>query len=172
MTAKTDILGPKTAPDQVSITRLRRVLRDHFDEIPLLEAHLALLDSRGVLYATHAAANWAQSNPDTFFGLVRHVVRTQSDDAPPDPDVEGWLAAGRPSNDQRLGDAWDLINVSRYSTDPLPATPRPTMTSPEVERFDEVLRQWPAHVATFATAYWRVEWAIEARGIELPPITG
>jgi hypothetical protein len=44
----------QTTPDQVSIARLRRVLRDHFAEIPLLEAHLALLDSRGVLYATHA----------------------------------------------------------------------------------------------------------------------
>jgi hypothetical protein len=38
---------------------------------------------------------------------VRHVVRTQSTDDAPDPDVEGWLAAGRPDHDEHLAICWD-----------------------------------------------------------------
>ena len=170
-TRSSDALGVKAAPDEVSIARLRRVLAHHFGEVPLLEAHLALLDARGVLYATHAAASRSDQNSETFFGLVRHVVRTQSDEPAPDPDVEGWLAAGRPSRDRELGEAWDLLNVSRYTTAPLPATPRPSSVDPAIERFDEILRKWPAHPATFATTYCRLDWVIEARGIVLPSIT-
>lgn len=171
MSVKTPALGPKTAPDEVAIARLRRVLADHLGEVPLLEAHLALLDSRGVLYATHAAQSWSDLNAETFFGLVRHVIRTQCEGPVPDPDVEGWLAAGRPE-EEMLGFSWDLINVSRYSLDPLTPAPRSAgMTDPAIEEFDELLRTWPDHVSTFATTYCRLEWYVEAHGITIPPIT-
>jgi hypothetical protein len=169
-TQPADVLGVKAAADEVAMVRLRRVLAHHFGEVPLLEAHLALLDSRGVLYATHAAESWSDQGPETFFGLVRHVVRTQSNGPAPDPDVEGWLRGGRPTHDRGLGEAWDLLNLSRYTTDPLPPTPRLAQVDPTLERFDQILRDWPAHPATFATSYCRLEWVLEARGIVLPPI--
>jgi hypothetical protein len=57
VTAATNVLGPKTAPDEVSIQRLRRVLADSFGEMLDLEEHLALQDSRGVRYATEIASS-------------------------------------------------------------------------------------------------------------------
>ena len=51
-------------------------------------------------------------------GLVRHVVRTQSDGPAPDPDVEGWLRAGRPSHDRELGDAYEAMACVRAVLDP------------------------------------------------------
>lgn len=168
-TAKTTALGPKTAPDEVAITRLRRVLAVHLGEIPQLDAHLALLDSRGVLYAAHAAENWSDLTASTFFGLVRHVIRTQCEGPVPDPDVEGWLAAGRPA-DRDLGDAWDLLNLARYTADPPAPTPRPAGVAPAIEQFDSMLRSWPAHMSTFAGTYCRLEWFIERNAIAIPPI--
>lgn len=47
--ARSDLLGPKAVPDDLAIARLRWVIAFHFGEVPLLDAHLALLDSRGVL---------------------------------------------------------------------------------------------------------------------------
>ena len=123
VTRRSAMLGQKAPADQVSLMRLRRVLDLVFGEIPLLEFHLELLDSRGVLYATHAAGSWENDLPEMFFGVVRHVIRTQCDGPSPDPDVEGWLAAGRPE-DQRLAGAWDLLNLGRYGARTLPATPR------------------------------------------------
>lgn len=166
-----DVLGPKVPADDLALMRLRRVLDRHFGEIDLLDAHLGLMDARGVLYATSAAENWSHQTPATFFGLVRHVVRTQSDDEVPDPDAEGWLAAGRPEGHEVLDIAWDTLNITRYSNDPLPQAPRPAVVDPSIERFDQMLLDWPGGIGTFASAYCRLEWFIEARGVTLPALT-
>lgn len=168
MTTKTSALGLKTVPDEMSLARLRRAIGDHLGDVPLLDAHLALLDSRGVLYATHAIENWSDLHPAEFFGMVRHVIRTQCDGPAPDPDVEGWLAAGRPE-DERLGLSWDLLNVVRYGNDALPATPRPALVAPAIEAFDELLRTWD--VGAFADAYCKMELFLSLRGVTLPPLT-
>ena len=104
-----------------------------------------------------------------FFGVVRHVIRTQCDGPSPDPDVEGWLAAGRPE-DQRLAGAWDLLNLGRYGARTLPATPRTGSPDPGIFALDEVLRRWP-HLPTFVNSYARVERFVEDSSITLPPLT-
>lgn len=169
MTGRSDLLGPKQIADEMSLARLRRVLDDRFGSIPILEHHLALLDSRGVLYATHTAAIWENELPEMFFGVVRHVVRTQCEGPAPDPDVEGWLAAGRP-DDAQLASAWDLINLGRYGAEAVPARSRTGAPDPAVARLDAILRQWP-HLGTFVTTYARVERFIDDSGIILPPLT-
>jgi hypothetical protein len=166
----TDVLGPKAPADELSLMRLRRVLAEEFGDIPRLEAHLELLDSRGVLYATHAASAWKGDAPAMFFGMVRHVIRTQCDGPAPDPDVEGWLAAGRPTEPD-LEYAWDLVNLCRYGTDPSGAPRRHGPIDPAVALLDDVLRRWPGHVGTFATPYGRVEHALESSKLILPPLS-
>jgi hypothetical protein len=164
------ILGTRSAPDDLSITRLRRVLTHYYGEVPHLDAHLRMLDSRGVTYATHVAEHFADQSPRMLFGLVRHVVRTHCPHDPPDPDVEGWLTAGRPAHDLELAETWDLLNHARYSDAPLDPQPRAPRVDPAIERFDAILGAWPEHPAHFAMTYCRLEWFIEARGIQLPPI--
>jgi hypothetical protein len=172
VSARSDVLGPKGAADEISLLRLRRILDQTFGEIPLLDHHLGLLDSRGVLYATHAAGTWKNDLPEMFFGVVRHVIRTQCDGPPPNPDVEGWLAAGRPdeTSDPALTRAWDLINLGRYGAHPLPSVPRQTPVDPSVSALDEILTQWP-HLGTFVTTYARVERFLDDANITLPPLT-
>jgi hypothetical protein len=166
----TDLLGGYAPADEVALARLRRVLSAQFREIRLLDAHLALLDRRGVTYATHAADAWRSDSIDMFFGIVRHVIRTQCDGPTPTPDIEGWIAAGRPG-DRDLGDAWDRINLCRYGTGPHAAPARAAVVDPEITALDEVIRRWPAHIGSFATAYARVERFIETSSITLPPLT-
>lgn len=172
MTARSDVLGLKTEADEVSIMRLRRVLDRTFGEIPNLEHHLALLDSRGVLYATHAVSCWENDRPEMFFGVVRHVIRTQCDGPPPSPDVEGWLTAGRPDDAQHphLALKWDLLNLARYGRQALPAVPRSAEPDPGVSGMDAILDQWP-DLPAFVTAYARVERFIDSAAITLPPLT-
>ena len=167
MTAKTTALGPKARPDEISRARLRRTLVQHFGEADSLDAHLALMDSRGVLSATHALEIWSALAPQTFFGLVRHVIRTQCEGPVPDPDVEGWLAAGRPDDDE-LALTWDLLNLTRYGDEALPARSRPAHVDSAIELFDALLRDWD--VCVFADAYCKVELFIRLRGVTLPPI--
>jgi hypothetical protein len=166
---RSDLLGPCGPADQVSLMRLRRVLADRFDEIPLLEHHLDLLDSRGVLYATHTAGIWENELPEIFFGVVRHVVRTQCQGPAPEPDVEGWLATGRP-REENLGAIWDQLHLGRYGTPAGSAVARGDAPDPGVARLDDVLRRWP-HIPTFITTYARVEHFIDAAGVTLPPLT-
>lgn len=169
-TTSTQALGPKASPDEIAIARLRRVVAIQFGDVPLLDAHLSLLDSRGVLYATHVAEHWSDQTVEFFFGIVRHVVRSQCDGPAPDPDVEGWLATGRPE-DPTLGFAWDTINAVRYPTSTRPATTRSAATEPAIARMDEIVADWPDHITTFARTYCQLEAFIELRGITIPPIT-
>lgn len=172
MSARSDVLGPKTKADEVSIMRLRRVLDQTFGTIPDLEHHLSLLDSRGVLYATHAVSCWENDRPEMFFGVVRHVIRTQCDGPPPSPDIEGWLAAGRPDEitDPHRALKWDLINLARYGRQALPAVPRSTDPDPAVSTMDDILDQW-SDLPAFVTTYARVERFIDSAGITLPALT-
>lgn len=146
------------------------MLRDAFGDIPGLESHLGLLDARGVLYATHGAANFSSESPLMLFGVVRHVVRTQSTHEPPDPDVEGWLAAGRPQLDPDLQKAWDVLNLCRYGRDPIEAPPRPEPASAAIRHLDTILLHWPGGLSNFGTTYGRIEQYIESNGITLPPL--
>ena len=77
-----------------------------------------------------------------FFGMVRHVIRTQCDGPAPDPDVEGWLAAGRPTAPDPEY-AWDLLNLCRYGADPIGAAVRTEPIGASVANLDDVLRRWP-----------------------------
>jgi hypothetical protein len=165
----TDLLGGHGPADEIAIARLRRVLATHFGHVPYLDAHLALLDRRGVTYASHIAADWQGPSADMLFGVVRHVVRTQCVGPTPQPDIEGWLAAGRPDQAD-LGSAWDLLHLCRYGHDQPHPQPRPAAADEPITALDAVIRSWPGPLGTFATAYARVERFIEQHGVQLPPI--
>lgn len=156
--------------DGFAQARLRRLLVGHLGAFPTLDAHVALLDRRGAWYAERALGAWDTSKPDSFFGLVRHVVRTQLPGPAPQPDVEGWLAAGRPS-DAFLATTWDTLNAHRYPTARrVPATAR-TVSSPVTDELDAILTAWPAdHLDRFAFAYAALENVLERRHVILPPI--
>jgi hypothetical protein len=114
--------------------------------------------------------NFVDHSPLLLFGLVRHVVRTQSPYGPPDPDVEGWLAAGRPGHDRDLARAWDLLNLCRHGRDPVGAPPRQEPAEATIERLDAILLSWPGGISNFGTTYGRIEHRIEASGTILPPL--
>ncbi|HEX2904511.1 MAG TPA: hypothetical protein VHO01_13740, partial [Jatrophihabitans sp.] len=84
------------ALDDLARARIRRTLAARFGDLPTLTAHVELLDTRGAWYAARAMHAWPTHQGDSFFGVVRHVVRTQLAGPPSAPDLEAWLAAGRP----------------------------------------------------------------------------
>jgi hypothetical protein len=163
--------APAARPlDELSRVRLRRVLAGWLGECPTLDAHLALLDTRGAWYAEKAMGAWSADVPDSFFGLVRHVVRTQLDGPPPQPDIEGWLAAGRPA-DPQLAHAFDLLHSGRYAPARRPAITTRPATSPGTEHLDAVILGWPTgEFAGFVNAYAKLERVMERRHVTLPPI--
>lgn len=156
------------ALDELGRARIRKVLAGWLGEFPTLDAHVALLDSRGAWYAERVLGAWPAHSPDTFFGLVRHVVRTQLPGPAPDPDVEGWLAAGRPHGP--LGPVWDEFNALRYPPGwRPPARRRSGQLEGHVARVDRVLRAWPAgHLDGFTLGYVKTEHILERRRIVLP----
>lgn len=160
------IAGPL---DELSRARLTRQLRGYLDDTPVLDAHVALLDTRGAWYAAKALGAWAPEHPDSFFGLVRHVVRTQAPGPPPQPDVEGWLAAGRPEGP--LGEIWDGMRGLRHQQSRRPAVTGRQQLTPAIEHLDEVLLAWPhQHLERFTRAYAALELVLERRHLALPPI--
>ena len=164
-------------PDQLSLRRLRQLAVAYFGEVRALDEHLALLDARGVLYAEWAMGTWSTERPGSFFGLVRHVVRTQFDGPAPDPDVEGWQAAGRP-NDPELGAIWDWLREERYDTQVLhamaPIAPRSGGVPASVARMDTIVESWPSdHFDDFVFSYVQIARVLERRELvmPLPPAT-
>lgn len=169
-TAEVPLPGPV---DEFTALRLRRSVLAFFGEVAAIEHHLALLDARGAWYATRAMGAWNPQQPGAFFGLVRHVVRTQMGGPAPDPDVEGWVAAGLP-DDTRLAAAWDLIRERRYSLAASePAEGRPGVVAEAVLRMDQIVTDWPAEqFDAFVFSYAAIEQVLErrARANPLPPI--
>lgn len=163
---------PAAAPlDEVSRARLRRILIEQFGEFPTLDLHLALLDSRGAWYAELAIGSWSADHPDGFFGLVRHVVRTQIPGPPPDPDLEAWLMAGRPTDPMLAGYWSTLRHFLPASRDVAESARRAAQPTPAVQRVDEILDSWPADLFDrFYHAYAKIENVLMRRTIVIPPI--
>ncbi len=167
--------APTPGPlDELAAIRLRRMLIEFFGPFPTLDAHLALLDRQGAWYATKALGAWSSQLPDAFFGVARHVVRTQLPGPAPTPDIEAWLAAGRPGHDQELAGAWDKVRSHRYPGPPEgPIVDRAASTPAAVARVDEIVSGWPAdHFGGFVYAYASIECVLETRQIVFPPIDG
>ena len=143
----------------------------HLGEFPALDLHLDLLDARGAWYAERALGAWTKSHPDSFFGLVRHVVRTQIPGPVPDPDLEGWLGAGVPEG-LVLRDRWTMLNALRYpAVRRIEAVPRDADPATSVIRVDEILTGWPDRLFDgFVLAYAKLEQVLERRSLPLPPI--
>jgi hypothetical protein len=164
--------APAAGPvDEVTRARLRRLLAGWLGEFGTLDLHLDLLDARSAWYAEAALGAWTKNQPDSFFGVVRHVVRTQFPGPLPDPDLEGWLAAGVP-DDSLLSTRWEELNVLRYQPSyRVEARPRAAARAPSVARVDEIVRSWPEeHFDGFTLAYARLEQVLDRRGIVLPPV--
>jgi hypothetical protein len=138
--------------DDVTRVRLRRQWQSYFGEPALLDAHLNL--------------------PGHFFGLVRHVVRTQLGEPPPPLDLEGWIEAARPS-EPALAAIWDRVREHLYAyawLDQHPVTPRSADVPAAVERVDRLIRDWPAEALdVFVVSYASLEQVLERRAA-LPPI--
>lgn len=160
---------PAAAPlDEFTRARTRLLLVNYFGEFATLDAHLDLLDTRGAWYAERALGAWSARLPEAFFGVIRHVVRTQMDGPPPNPDVEGWAAAGRPADRQRLARFWDLITS-------LPGFPVPAATPDRAagsHPLDTVLLYWPEDEldGSFLLPYVKLELTLARRALALPPI--
>jgi hypothetical protein len=140
LSAAATALGPKSAPDEVSIRRLRRILVDHFDEQPTLDRHIAMLDARGVRYAGTAVQHWGDTDLAMFFAVVRHVIRTQSTEGSATPDIEGWLAAGQPA-DPEHGNAWHFINAVRYPSQAVQEPVQRSQETPEIAEMDRIVTE-------------------------------
>jgi hypothetical protein len=171
--AAAETQAPAAGPvDEMTAARLRRDIETYFGDVPGVEHHLALLDARGAWYALRAMGAWDPAQPLTFFGLVRHVVRTMLPGPAPDPDVESWLEAGRPQVPD-LAAAWDRIRACRTGHAELSATDalvRPTKVSDPVARMDAIVAAWPADLFDdFVLAYASVERILERRA-EHPPL--
>ena len=140
-------------------------------EFAALDLHLGLLDARGAWNAERALGAWTKTYPDSFFGLVRHVVRTQLAGPVPDPDLEGWLAAGLP-DDALLELRWRTLNGLRYPAGRcVKASPRAAEPAVSVSRFDGVVLTWPEDLFDgFVLAYAKLEQVLERRSLVLPPV--
>lgn len=162
---------PSAGPlDQLSRGRLRRLLVGWFGEFPTLDAHLELLDTRGCWYAEKALGEWDREHPDSFFGLVRHVVRTQLGGPVPAPDIEGWLAGGQP-DDPALADVWQQMLVFRYLPWLPPAAAPRQETNAGLEMVDAIVAGWPEdQLDGFLRGYGALENNLERRLIVLPPV--
>lgn len=176
MTAAVDAVPPEirdevpvaTALDEFTRARTRVLLVSYFGEFATLDAHLDLLDMRGAWYAERALGSWSPRLPEAFFGVIRHVVRTQMDGPAPSPDVEGWAAAGRPAAEPRLAQIWDQITTLPGFALPAGTSDRDEGTHP----LDQVLLGWPeaGFDGSFLLPYVKLELTLSRRAIALPPI--
>jgi hypothetical protein len=169
---------PATGPvDEFTRAHLRHLIEDRFGHFATLDLHLDLLDARGAWYAERALDSWSPSLPDSFFGLVNHVVRTQIPGPNPAPDLRSWLAAGRPGHDEFLTHHWDTFNrlaaIGRFAG---PNSPRGSVdVDPETleaaRAVDSILTGWPReHLVEFELAYLKLPITLARRQITLPPI--
>lgn len=168
-------LPPFGPVDEFTRARLRGLIVERFGDFATLDLHLDLLDSRGAWYAERAMGSWSAQQPDSFFGVVRHVIRTQAPGTAPSPDIEGWLEAGRPTHDPILSELWDHVNqLARQGGFDVLDHDRgsgPSETPEAVIVVDEALTNWPEEQqATFLRTYVNLEIVLRRRNIVLPPI--
>lgn len=172
--AEMDRLGvPDAGPlDEFTRARLTAIARGYFGDLDTLPHHIALLDARGAWYAEQVITEWPEKLPDSFFGVVAHVIATQLPDPAPQPDLDTWLAAGCP-DDPVLAARWEQVRGLRS----LDGTPRPIFTRPHgdleptVRFLDHAIETWPEeHWANFLLAYVKVPFSMARRGFVLPPI--
>lgn len=173
--ALAEVVGnvPPAGPvDCVTVRRLRRAIGDHLGEVPNLDAHLGLLDARGAWYGWHTVAAWDPAQGEAFFGLIRHAVRTLFPGPAPAPDIEGWLAGGRPSR-AALAGTWTRVLEARYpgrtvGSLPFPITVRPAGVHHHV---DMIVAGWPElGLDGFIHSYATLEATVDVHGITLPDI--
>jgi hypothetical protein len=169
LTASVPAAGPL---DPFTRARLRSILATYFGEFPAIDLHLDLLDTRGAWYAERALGAWSPAQPDAFFGVVTHVVRTQLGGSTPQPDVEGWVAAGRPIHDRRLAVLWDEVHALWSLTGSrIPVHDREPDASAAACTLDSVLTRWPDQlIDSFLLAYIKLEITLRRRHVVLPPI--
>ena len=165
------------ALDEFTRARVRHLIADRFGDFATLDLHLDLLDTRGAWYAERALDSWSPHLPDSFFGLIHHVVRTQIPGPNPAPDLRSWLAAGRPDHNEFLAHHWDAFNrLAALGKFAGPDTARGSVTvAPAVLaaalEVDAILTAWPVeHLAGFELAYLKLPITLARRTIELPPI--
>ena len=168
-------LPPYGPVDEFTRARLRGLIVDRFGDFATLDLHLDLLDSRGAWYAERAMGSWSPNQADAFFGVIRHVIRTQAPGPAPSPDIEGWLEAGRPAHDPALAELWEHINeLARVGGFGVPDHDRgsaPSETPQAAIAVDEALTNWPEEqLATFLRTYVNLEIVLRRRNIVLPPI--
>lgn len=128
-TRRTNLLGPAQEVDELLRHRVRRAFVEKFGEAPHLDEHMAFLDRRGALYALTYVPAWENASLGLFLGVVRHVISTQCEPPVPQPDIEGWLRAGRPA-DVRRAEVWDAILQVRYGVDQAALTAQRELLEP------------------------------------------
>ena len=169
---------PTAAPvDEFTRARIRHLIADRFGAFATLDLHLDLLDARGAWYAERALDSWSPNLPDSFFGLVNHVVCTQIPGPNPVPDLRSWLAAGRPEHDEFLTHQWDTFNhLAALGSFAGPTAPRESVTVDDETlaaalAVDEILTSWPReHLVEFELAYLKLPITLVRRNFTLPPI--
>lgn len=174
-TARTAVAigAPAAGPvDAFTRVRLTSMLLGYFGDFPTFGAHLDLLDARGAWYAEQVMAAWSPTQPDAFFGLVAHVVRTQIP-GPAHPDLDAWIAAGQPA-DPHLAERWaEIRNLKALDGRDRPARRRDAIEPLEdhIEALDAAISTWPPeHWELFLLAYVKLDLTLAHRKITLPPI--
>ena len=165
---------PEAGPlDKFTRVRITAMLRGYFGDIATLEAHVTLLDTRGAWYAEQVMGAWSDRQPDAFFGLVAHVVRTQLAGPAPQPDLDRWISDGRPA-DPGLGARWDQVRELKNldgSQRPLRVRGGLPGDSPIGTSLDDTVAAWPEeHWEKFLLAYLKLDLTLARRGVALPPI--
>lgn len=165
--------APAAAPlDEVTLTRITNLAEAHLDPTPALAAHMRLLDTRGAWYAEQVLTHWCSAQPDAFWGLVNHYVRTHLAGPTTALDLPAWVAAG-PPEEPGLRRRWDSVatNIPQPVIDRLLAE-RGRPTRDQVAATDTLVGEWPGeHWNRFVHAYVLVESVLSARGLQIPVLT-
>ncbi|MDO9494308.1 MAG: hypothetical protein Q7J48_01270 [Nocardioides sp.] len=162
------------ALDEVLRMRMTVLAEQYLGDTPALDAHLALLDTRGAWYAERILTHWNTAQPDAFWGLVNYYVRTHLTEpdqlaAPAILDLPAWVAAGPPPAG-RLRRRWEEV------ADRIPAQVLDRLTDQrgrpsreQVETIDTLVDEWPEeHWIRFLHAYAVVEAVLADFDITLP----
>ncbi len=163
-------LPPAAGPlDEVRRMRMAILAEQYLEPTPALRAHLTALDTRGAWYAERVLTSWSPNQPDAFWGLVNHYVRTHLAGPPALLDVPAWVAAGPPP-DRALALRWDSVasRVPDAVVDRL-VTSRGRPDRTQVAHMDELIAAWPEeHWGRFLQAYALVEAVLHTNDLGIP----